>query len=452
MPIPLDKAPSDFFRPGQPIHAARAPGRLDVMGGISDYSGGLCLEWPLACATYCYLQKSDDGFITVCSGNAESEGWAPQLRVPATVVHEASFKASDNARWADYAVGCFAVLARSGKVDAGQISGARMFVWSDVPLGGGVSSSASFEVAAMQAICGAFGIVLEGVELARLCQRAENEWVGAPCGIMDQMTVALGRKGQLLRLLCQPDLVQGYEELPEGIELFGINSNVKHSVGGAAYGKARCGAFMGRRILHELAPRLMQGSDGKEYLANVPSDIWRSLREGVPEEIGGREFLDFYGDHGDDHTTVDPQVSYRARLAAEHPIYAADRSFRFARLLQYARMNPGARDSLMEAAGELMVQSHFSYDHRCGLGSAETDLLVRLAREHGLPAGMLGAKITGGGSGGTVAILADRRRNPRLEATMGYIMETYRDRTGIDPTLLSGSSNGTAATGTEIIN
>jgi len=446
MPAILDKAPPDYFHPTVPIHASRAPGRLDVMGGISDYSGGLCLEWPLACATHCLVQKSDDGNLTIHSGNAEAEGWTTRIEIPVTAFTQPRTKAQSDARWADYVIGCFAILQQAGKLDPGRVKGARLFVWSDVPLGAGVSSSASLEVAAMSAICAAYEIQLEGAELARLCQRVENEWVGAPCGIMDQMTVALGRQGQLLRLLCQPDIVQGYEELPEGIELFGINSNVKHSVGGSAYGKARCGAFMGRRIMQDLAPGIMPGLDGTPHLANIPSDIWRALRERVPEELHGQEFLDYYADHGDPNTIVDPHQTYRVRLAMEHPIYEADRTFRFARLLKSSRENAAARDPLLEAAGELMIQSHFSYEHRCGLGSPETDLMVQLAREHGLTAGILGAKITGGGAGGTVAILADRRRNDHLEATMRYIMETYHDRTGLEAQLFVGSSDGAVAT------
>ena len=99
---------------------------------------------------------------------------------------------------------------------------------------------------------------LDGVTLARLAQMVENRVVGAPCGIMDQMTSALGVANSLLLILCQPHEVQGTQALPDGVRVFGINSNVKHSVGGTAYTRARVAAFMGRKIL------------GVDYLAEFP--------------------------------------------------------------------------------------------------------------------------------------------------------------------------------------
>jgi L-arabinokinase len=107
-----------------------------------------------------------------------------------------------------------------------------------------------------------------------------------------------------------------------------------------------------------------------------------------------------------------------------------------------SKRTDAARNELLSAAGDLMIQSHFSYDHRCNLGSAETDLLVSLLREQGATQGVLGAKITGGGAGGTVAFWPDRRRNNNLEATLQTVMHEYSQRTGYEPQLLRGSSPG----------
>jgi L-arabinokinase len=165
------------------------------------------------------------------------------------------------------------------------------------------------EVAAMTAICAACDITLDGLEVARLCQRVENEIVGAPCGIMDQVTVALGRENELLQLLCQPHQVLPFVTLPPDVEIFGINSNVKHSVGGGAYGQARCATFMGRRILRDMVPQAMRGADGELYLANLSPDVWRALRLNIPEKMWGRDFLARYESHDDAATTLNRKSS-----------------------------------------------------------------------------------------------------------------------------------------------
>jgi galactokinase len=444
-----DFLPPKYFDEATPLVESRAPGRLDVMGGISDYSGGLCLEWPLEVATTCVAQRSRDGKIQVRSAVAAREGWQEAIVIPtsqllasqSSLLNTEFFKNADT-RWARYVIGAFVILQQSGKLQLEAHDGIRLWIDSDVPVGAGVSSSASLEVAAMSAIARAFEISLNGAELARLCQRVENEVVGAPCGIMDQMTVAIGRQNHLLRLLCQPAIIEGYVALPAGVALFGIDSNVKHSVGGSQYGHARCATWMGRRIMLDLAPAAMRGPDDEYYLANLGSDIWRALRDQVPEQITGQNFINRYGSHGDSTTTIDPTATYAVRLATEHPVYEADRTRRFAALLRAVEENPNARDALLRLAGELMIQSHFSYDHRCGLGAPETDLIVKLAREAGPSRGIYGAKITGGGAGGTVAILADRQQNSDLQSTLQEIFDAYQQASGNRPQLFSGSSDG----------
>ncbi|HVF09274.1 MAG TPA: galactokinase family protein, partial [Abditibacteriaceae bacterium] len=411
----LKSLPRAYFDASQPVFITRAPGRLDVMGGISDYSGGLCLEWPLECATHCAIQRSHDDRVQVLSANAAGEGWPAQVTVPVAILTSdyktvrARLSEAQCPPWALYVLGAFVALHQEFQLP--HPIGARIFVDSDVPIGAGVSSSAALEVAAMQAVCAAFGREADGLQIARLAQRVENQLVGAPCGIMDQITSALGRADNLIRLLCQPDIIEGYVPLPDGVAVFGIDSNVRHSVGGAAYGRARCAAFMGRRILQGVLPAALKGPDGKLYLANLASDVWRAVRGSIPERMTGAEFIKQYGSHGDMVTTVEPEVEYPVRLAMEHPIYERDRTRRFAALLGTVAENDAAREPLLAAAGDLMIQSHFSYDHRCNLGSPETDVIVKLARERGPKAGILGAKITGGGAGGTAAILADVRRH-----------------------------------------
>src|SRR5262249_54567967 len=149
--------------------------------------------------------------------------------------------------WAAYAAGVFLVLARERGVSFE--GGARILIASDVPEGKGVSSSAALEVAGMSGVAAAYGVPLGARGTALLCQKVENLVVGAPCGVMDQMTAACGEEGQLLALLCQPAELLAPLRLPEDVAVYGIDSGIRHAVSGADYASVRVAAFMGYAIL-----------------------------------------------------------------------------------------------------------------------------------------------------------------------------------------------------------
>jgi L-arabinokinase len=425
-----------FFAPeAGPVHVARAPGRLDVMGGIADYSGSLVAEMPIAAATVAGAQAggTPDGAVIVRTANAEEAGLAPEVVLPAEVfINPVSLlrrvrERPAEERWAGYVAGCMSILRAEGLVPRG--AGARVFVRSDVPLGAGVSSSAAVEVATMRALASAFNVHLDGLMLARYCQRVENDVMDAPCGIMDQVTSALGEAGQLLTLLCQPYQVQGTVALPPGWTVFGIDSGVKHSVSGTAYTKVRVAAFMGYKILADRA-----GSGFGGYLCNVSPDEYRALLpQGLPEQMKGAAFLGTHGGIFDDVTTVDPAETYPVRAATEHAIHE------MARVQQFVAHLKDGSDTALADAGRQMVAAHESYS-ACGLGSPETDLLVELA---GASATVAGAKITGGGSGGTVCVLCQA---DAADTTARDLLEQYHQRTNILPRLIRGTSPGAMAT------
>jgi L-arabinokinase len=439
--------PSGFFTPGLPITTARAPGRLDVMGGVADYSGSVVLEAPLARATFCAVQPREDDLVRLWSEGVESEGLTPRWegRLPAILMGPGEtyadvrqrLTAEPATRWAAYAAGVVTVLHAEGLLP--RPVGLTLFLRSNVPLGGGVSSSASVEVAAMSAVCGALRLTLGGLELARLCQRVENLVVGAPCGIMDQVTCALGEEGRLIAIRCRPCEVLGYRELPAGAAVFGIDSKVKHSVGGSRYTRARVAAFMGLKLI-----RAMEVGAAFEYLCDLdPTTLRRRCYASLPTRITGEQFLCDYGETEDPVTRIDPTESYPVRGAVEHAVYENHRVQQFMVRLEQAARDPRA----LVAAGRLMYASHWSYGNRIGLGAPETDLLVRLARQTGPAGGLYGAKITGGGSGGTVALLTTPDARPAVEA----IAAEYERRTGHAPEILEGTSPGAVQSGLETV-
>jgi galactokinase len=416
---------------GTPISVARAPGRLDVMGGIADYSGSLVLERPIAEATWAAIQPTDRPVLDLVSLGR------PPLTIPLETLapgdvpigyDDARQMFRDGESWAAYVAGVLLVLAHERAVPLR--SGLRIVVWSTVPEGKGVSSSAAVETATMHAAAQALGVALTGRELALLCQRAENLVAGAPCGVMDQMTCVFGERDALLALLCQPAELQPSVPLPWGLELWGLDSGERHAVGGSDYGAVRTGAFMGLRMLRAEAG-LSTG-----YLANIdPAEFQRGLLPHLPDEMSGDAFLARYGHTDDGVTTVQPGRRYRVCAPTAHPVYERARAEEFRHLLS---------NSPDEAAcmrlGELMYGSHASYG-QCGLGSTGTDRLVELVRREGPTAGLYGARITGGGSGGTVAVLGRRD----AAAAIARVAESYERDTGYSPYVFAGSSPGVLA-------
>jgi len=435
-----------FFNTNEELIITRAPGRLDVMGGVADYSGSLVLQLPIADATHVALQKSDLTRLHVLSLGIEARSIEFDLSEFLNVDNEPI--GYDQARqrfatptyhWAAYIAGVFLVLMR--EKGAHFIRGARILISSNVPEGKGVSSSAALEVAVMQAVAAAFEIELAPTEGARLCQKVENLVAGAPCGIMDQMTAACGEQNQLLELLCQPDLLEGTLALPNELKLWGIDSGVRHSVSGSDYGTVRTAAFMGYRIIADDLPKRSANVSGRVeiddsrwhgYLANItPHEFETSYRNVLPERMTGEEFLDRYQAITDNVTSVEQSIEYPILQATKHPIYENARVLSFASILK----NWGGVEQGKEL-GALMFESHQSYSN-CGLGSEATDLIADLVRG-ALDDGLFGARITGGGSGGTVAVLG----RSDAEQAITKLTQDFQERTGYKPLVITGSSPG----------
>ncbi|GDY11698.1 hypothetical protein LBMAG53_05760 [Planctomycetota bacterium] len=431
----------------RPAWFARAPGRLDLLGGIADYSGSLCLEWPLAEAACAAVQLADDGLVTACS---HAPGPLRQLSLPVAMVDDAEAlrqaTAAEDRIWARYLLGPLAMLAEQRQV---RWPGARIVLDSQVPEGAGVSSSAAVGVACLVAAAAAAGLALDGGAIAHLAQRSEHRVAGAPCGIMDQCTVAFGRAGELLRLRCQPDVVEGHLPLPPGIAAWGIDSGQRHAVSGADYGAVRTACAMGAVLLaHHAGARLTSAGSGRliiehapwgEYLVNLPpSRLDSSL---LPEHLRGADFLTTYGGVADGLARIDPDRDYAVRAATAHPIHEHHRVRLAAELLSRPRLGSEAAALL----GELLFQSHASYG-ACGLGASGPDALVsavRAAIANGAP--LIGAKITGGGSGGTVAVLGCD--DPASAQAVSAIAADYRQRTGVGGRVFADSSPGAIAVG-----
>lgn len=439
-----------FFAAGRPIYIARCPGRLDLMGGNVDYTGGLVFESTLREATWCAVQLRDDRRVAFLNPQMAERGWQDQVEFDLdALTDEAAVRKLVNAhsgvRWTAYTLGNFFLLAQrySKKVK----TGANVFIFSEVPLNKGVSSSASVEVAVMKPAARAYGIDLRGIELAEACQWVENVIAESACGIMDQASAVLGDEGCVLPLLCQPCRPLPLVRLPKSLHCWTVDSGVSHAVTGIEYEAARAAAFMGYKlmcdwenlpVIKDERSRIPRFTDPRwrGYLSEVAASVFRSKYEmRLPEKMPGSEFLTGNQFHPDPFTTVRAEIQYRVRNCTR---YSVEENQRIRLFVELAR---GAGEKGWEAAfrlmGDLMYQSHYSYTE-CGLGNEATDLLVELVREQGPEKGLYGAKVTGGGAGGCVAILGRKGAG----AAFQKVVRAFGKARNIEPYVMQGSSMG----------
>jgi galactokinase len=409
---------SAFFAAGRPVAVARAPGRLDLLGGIADYSGGLVLELPIQAAALVAAQRADDGRVVAVSGGRRAAASCAAVAHAPLDELAAAFTGRD--AWAAYVLGPLALLVREQGLE---LPGLRLLVSSAIPEGKGLGSSAALEVGVLQAATACLGGVHDPRELALLAQRAEQIFAGAPCGVMDQMAVMHGEADRVLALLCRPAEVVASVPLRPTLAAWAIDSGLPHAVSGHAYRRVRCAAFMGRALL----------DGGVEYLAELERDAVDA--DALPERMLGADFLRLREGIVDPVSAVEPAVEYPLRAATIFPLEEHARAREFLGLL-----DEDTPDDAFARLGDLMYESHAGYS-RCGLGVPRTDEIVDAVRSAGAADGLIGARISGGGSGGAVVVLGRADAEPRVRA----IAET------LGAGLVGGSSTGAARFGVRML-
>jgi len=275
--------------------------------------------------------------------------------------------------WPDYVLGCTRLLTAEGF----PLRGFRMDIESDIPMGSGLSSSAALIVSALQALNQAFALGIDPVSLARLAQRVESEFVGARVGIMDQMSASLGREGQAM-LLDSRSLAVRLIPIPHELGLAVIHSGISHNLVQGEYNQRRRECEEAARILGV-----------------------RALRDARPADLA----------------KLSGQVLQRARHVVSENL----------RVLQAVQALETGR---FEELGKLLRDSHASLRDDYNVSLPEIDALVEIAS--GWP-GVYGARITGGGFGGSVVMLA---RREGTAAAAGGIAGAYRRRTGQSPVII----------------
>ena len=432
-----------FFNSGE-VWVARVPARLDVMGGIADYSGTNVCEAVLGHGMLMAIQARTDRTLRIRSAQTGARSLPVETRIPldyftsgGAVGSYAQVRelchANPISTWAAYIGGSIFTLLKEENVELPY--GFSFLLLSAVPMNVGIGSSAAVEIGTLSCLNAYLGLKLNGARIARLGQMAENHVVGAPCGIMDQIAVANGHQGKLTHILCRPGAVMGEVEIPAGTGFVGINSMVRHSVAGNAYGNVRVGAFMGKKIINEL--RAKTGRAPLNYLTEISSaEFQNEYEKEIPETILGSDFLAKYKTHDDPVTTIQPDAIYRVVGPTRHPIGENERVLKFIAALQAAKSGD---EKALVAAGELMYGAHESYRDNCKLSVPDVNFLVEAVQKRGAKAGLYGAKITGGGTGGTVAVFG---KIAALKEHIPQIAVEFSRRVGVTPDIFEGTSPG----------
>ncbi|MFF4170891.1 galactokinase [Streptomyces sp. NPDC001744] len=332
-----------------------APGRVNLIGEYTDFNDGFVLPFALPQATVAAVSRRDDGVLRLHSADAGG----------GTVRLDAAAPEPPPGDWTAYPAGVVRALREAGH----PVTGADVHLASTVPSGAGLSSSAALETAVALALNDLFGLGLSRPELARIAQRAENAFVGVPCGIMDQMVSACAREGHALHLDTR-DL--SYRQVPfdpaaEGLTLLVVDTRVKHALGDGAYAERRAGCEAGARALGVRALREVDAERLPEALALLEDD--------------------------------------RTRRYVRHVVSDNARVERTVALLD-------AGD--VRAVGPVLTEGHASLRDDLRVSCPELDLVVETANA----AGALGARMTGGGFGGSALVLVEAGRAEAVAAAV----------------------------------
>jgi galactokinase len=353
------------FGDAKPAFLVRSPGRVNLIGEHVDYNDGFVLPIAMTQALWVLAAPRSDAVIV-----AHSTAFDQSVTFPASDPGPPG-----EPFWANYVRGVAAMLNRQSIA----LKGANLLIHSQVPVGGGVSSSAALETGVARALLAVAGADMDPVPLALLCRQAEHEYAHSPCGIMDQFVCGLGQADHALLLDCRS---QQYEQIPFMLDdalLVIMNTQVKHEIGSSEYPLRQKQCLEGLAVLQRKHPEM------------------RSLRDAVPMML----------------KEAQPDMTPLAFDRCWHVVTEIERTAKAAEAL---------RACDLDAFGKLMVGSHQSLSQKYEVSCPELDALVEIARS---VQGVYGARMTGGGFGGCAVALVQRVAEGPLKSA---IADRYNGR------------------------
>lgn len=421
---------------------AVAPIRLDVLGGLSEYAGGLVLGVPIAEQVGAAVQERKDAKIRVdvlSGGNGHPGFEMPAARLDSIKHRDDLFDVPT-----DLAKVVIALLAELRKSLPNSLpsSGFSLTVTSDVGDARRPSRDAALAAATMAVLASMKETPLEPLRAAELIRRVLNDWLDLPIGAADVLGALVAEPGKILGV--QGDS-HALAALPKEIVLLGIDCGDPQDDVIEKYRHVRATSWMGRllceRILRHENPSAPEW-DGR--LARITmKDYVERFRDRIPTKMKGAEFLERFGETGDPLTRIDPESVYKIRSRTEHHIYEHTRAREFVELM--SRCAKSCDPTLLTSAGAILDASHWSYGQRCGMGGLRSDLLVQLIRCHAVGTPIYGAKVCGLGCGGTVVVLMEP--TAAAEAAIDRALEEFTHKTRKTPRKLLVGSPGVLVSG-----
>ena len=356
---------------------AAAPGRVNLIGEHTDYNGGFV--FPLAIERNMVLAADERGGATDCNAEitvySENLGDTQTLKILNNTIEKTG-------EWTDYIAGIFVGFLNLGV----QFKSIDIALAGDLPMGGGLSSSAALEVSVATLLEAITGKTLSPIEKVLLCQKAEHDYPGVPCGIMDQFASVNGKKDHLLLLDCDSQQAEAVPFMSDEYSILIIDSNVKHSLANGEYSKRKAECEAAAKIL------------------NV--DTLRQVTMDQLEKSASK---------------MDPIIFRRAR----HVIGEIERTEQAAVAM---------RASDWATVGELMLASHTSLRDDFEVSCKELDVLVELMMELGESKGVVGTRMTGGGFGGcTVSVVP----TSEVDDLIAGVSQRYKEKIGIEPEIFT---------------
>jgi galactokinase len=361
------------------IRNFRAPGRVNLIGEHTDYNDGFVMPAAIDFSTWVKFVPLESRKLEI-----ESENFGEEISIDLDVASP-----SPRGHWSDYPIGVAVTLEKAGY----RLRGAKLSIRGDIPLGAGLSSSAAIEVSTACALVANSDLAIDRADLARICQRAENEFVRARVGIMDQFVSLFGKAQKALLLDCR-SLDFKLLPLPSNVQLVICNTMVKHELASSAYNERRAACEAGVKKLASVLPHVV------------------ALRDVTPEQL-------------EQHRHDLPEVVYRR---CRHVVTENGRVLEAAAALE--------RNDL-KYFGELMAESHRSLRDDYEVSCPELDLMVDLAQ--GVD-GVHGARMTGGGFGGCTVNLVT---TGYVEKFIQIVSQGYEQVTRFKPEIyVCNASNG----------
>lgn len=425
-----------------PCWIARAPGRLDIMGGIADYTGGLVASLLLDRGVWGAAQQRTDGQLAL---HLQSDPTDAPTRNTTLTMNDffdrsgprqprelADRIGQQGDTWCLPVVGvlhAWVTMKLPGDLNAGLTVAIR----SELLAASGLATVAATQVALVEALAALFDTNIAPKTVRDICRHASATVCGFPGGDLDPLALLLGRHDTLMAVDNDSAESPRFVPVPGSIRFVGIDSNATHRLAETKQRQTRTTAAMGARVIDRVRTSAKPGaaSIGLRLAEISTADFVNLYRDRIPTRMKGVTFIERFGDQLPDADPTEPDFFYKIRSRTEHHIYENQRCRDFVEMME--RIGDAPHADLLTAAGQLMYNSHWSYGQRCGLGTTQADILVNLLTKAGIEHGIFGARITGAGAGGMIVVMmADGQQ---AQDALTDAIDQYQNRTGRKPTL-----------------